>query len=229
MPSWAGRYTDRHGSEEMVLESDGRESIRTTIRGVPFEGDTMDTLGALAGDPPVDAMFTFLDGDLCACLLEWELTMPVEFEGHGERLATVHCALRLGNPKVSGGLDEEHLTVTLRLDGRDYRTTHPTYDFEDGLEEIALALPPGTRLKACISCAWSDYFPVGHGMMTGLACFRDAKDAYRRCDGKRGPNGIFAIWPQRTEFVQETWLCDQFEPRTGNPGYRGDFPARRRL
>ncbi|MFJ8629624.1 DUF6304 family protein [Streptomyces sp. NPDC093568] len=49
---WPGRYTDRHGSEEIVFESDGREVIRTTIRGVRFEGDTMDTLGALTGDRP---------------------------------------------------------------------------------------------------------------------------------------------------------------------------------
>ncbi|WP_341846348.1 DUF6304 family protein [Streptomyces regalis] len=31
-----GRYTDRHGSEEIVFESDGRDSIRTTIRGAAF-------------------------------------------------------------------------------------------------------------------------------------------------------------------------------------------------
>ena len=37
---WPGRYTDRHGTEEIVFESDGRELIRTTIRGVGFEGET---------------------------------------------------------------------------------------------------------------------------------------------------------------------------------------------
>ncbi|MFE6170636.1 DUF6304 family protein [Streptomyces sp. NPDC056464] len=227
MRRWSGRYTDRHGSEEIVLETDGRETIRTTIRGVRFEGETMDTLGALSGEPPLDAMFTFLDGDLCACLLEWGLTMPVEVEGQGERVATLHCALRLGNPAGTGGLDEEHLTLTLGLDGRAHRTTHPTYDFEDGLHEIALALPPDTRLKACVACAWSDYHPVGHGMMSGLACFRDAKDVYRQCDGKKGPRGILTIWPQHTEFVQETWLCDQFEHRTSTWGYRSEFPFRR--
>ncbi|WAZ25030.1 DUF6304 family protein [Streptomyces cinnabarinus] len=215
---WPGRYTDRHGTEELTFESDGRELIRTTIRGVRFEGETMDTLGALTGEPP-DPMFVLRDGDLWSCLLEWGLTMPVEVGDEGERIATLHCALNLWYPE-----ETEDLTVTLRLDGRELRATHP--DFEDALHEIGAALPVDTRLKACISCAWSDYSPVGHGMMTGLACFRDAKDAYRVCDGKHGPRGIFEIWPRHTEFVQETWLCEQFEHRTSDRGYRGPFPFR---
>ncbi|NNN34616.1 hypothetical protein HLK59_30505 [Streptomyces sp. S3(2020)] len=215
---WPGRYTDRHGSEEIVFESDGRELIRTTIRGVRFEGETMDTLGALTGEPPEQA-FTFAEGDLWSCLLEWGLTMPVEVSGQGERIATVHGALQLWYPDQA-----ENLTVTLRLDGYEFRATHP--DFEDALHEIGRELPRAVRLKACIACAWSDYHPVGHGMMTGLACFRGAKDVYRRCDGKKGPNGILTIWPRHTEFVQETWICDQFEHRTSDRGYRGPFPFR---
>lgn len=219
--TWPGRYTDRHGSEEIVVESDGRELIRTTIRGVRFEGETMDTLGALTGEPPEPA-FTFTDGDLFDCLVEWGLTMPVDVAGQGERIATVHCALQLGYPMAG-----EHLTVTLRLDGHDY-TAGPLYDFEEALHEIGRALPRAARLKACISCVWSDYHPVGHAIMTGLACFRGVKDIYRRCDGKKGPNGILTIWPRRTEFVQETWVCEQFEHRTSDLGYRGRFPYPRR-
>ncbi|MDN3021825.1 DUF6304 family protein [Streptomyces sp. S.PB5] len=215
---WPGRYTDRHGFEEIAFESDGRELIRTTIRGVRFEGETMDTLGALTGEPPVPA-FTFQEGDLWSCLLEWGLTMPVEVAGQGERIATVHCALQLWYPE-----EAENLTVTLRLDGHEFRATHP--DFENALHEIGRELPRSVRLKACIACAWSDYHPVGHSMMTGLACFRGAKDVYRRCDGKKGPNGILTIWPEHTEFVQETWVCEQFEHRTSDRGYRGPFPYR---
>jgi hypothetical protein len=55
-----GRYTDRHGAEEIVFESDGRELIRTTIRGVLFENDSIDDLGALSGEPPEQA-FSFVE------------------------------------------------------------------------------------------------------------------------------------------------------------------------
>jgi hypothetical protein len=220
--TWPGRYTDRHGSQELVFESDGRELIRTTIRGVLFEGETMDALGALAGEPPA-AMFRLADGDLCSCLLEWEVPLPVAAAGQTPRTGVLHCALRLGDPVASGALDEESLTVTLRLDGRAYGG-EDYGDFETALYDIQRRLPPGEFLRACIACAWSDYHPVGHSMMTGLACFRDTKDRYGRVDGKHGPQGIFALWPQLTEFVQETYLCGEFEPRGAHAGYRGAFP-----
>ncbi|WP_328751524.1 DUF6304 family protein [Streptomyces sp. NBC_00285] len=221
---WPGRYTDRHGTEEIVFESDGRELIRTTIRGVVFESESMDDLGALNGEPPEQA-FAFFDGGLCSCLLEWQVPMPVEVQGSGVRPGVLHCALRLGGPAGPGrGLDAETLAVTLRLDGREYRNADGQGWFEEALVDIQRKLPPGDRLRACISCAWSDYNPVGSGFMAGLACFRDTKDRYRQVSGKHGPTGIFALWQDLTEFVQETWLCPEFEHRGSHKGYRGSFP-----
>ncbi|MGC5034682.1 DUF6304 family protein [Streptomyces sp. DT190] len=219
-----GRYTDRHGSQEIVLESDGRELIRTTIRGVPFEGETMDCLGALAGTPP-ERMFRFLDGHLCSCLLEWDVPLPLDVAGQGRLTGVLHCGLRLGDPVPAphGGLSEERLTVTLRLGGHAYGA-EDHLDFETALYDIQHRLPAGFRIRACIACAWSDFSPAGHGMMTGLACFRDVKDRYRRVEGKHGPRGVFALWPARTEYVQETHLCGEFEARGAHGGYRGTFP-----
>jgi len=221
MRHWPGRYTDRHGSEEVVFETDGAQLIRTTIRGVLFEGDSMVGLGPLAGDPP-EAMFSLLGGDLWFCLLEWELPLPVEVEGRGVRPGALHCALHLGDPAdPAHSSDEDNLVLTLRLDGREYRTARPHHDFEDALHELQRLLPPGARLKACIACAWSDYSPVGSGFMGELACFRDVKDAYRQVADKRD---LFALWPAHTESVLETWLCEEFEQRTSHEGYRGPFP-----
>ncbi|MDV7220845.1 DUF6304 family protein [Streptomyces prunicolor] len=224
---WPGRYTDRHGNEVVVFESDGRESIRTTIRGVRFEGDSMDDLGALGGEPP-EAPFTFFDGALCACLLEWEVPMPVTVEGQGVRTAALDCALWLGAPAGPGkGLEYERLFTILRLDGQEHLTTEDHGTFEEALNDLQRwLLPAGVRLRACVACAWSDYSPAGNGLMAGLACFRDAKDRYRQVDGKHGPTGIFAVWQELTEFVQETWLCGEFEHRAGDTGYRGSFPSR---
>ncbi|MFF8672770.1 DUF6304 family protein [Streptomyces sp. NPDC015242] len=220
-----GRYTDRHGAQDVVFESDGRELIRTTIRGVRFEGESMDALGALSGEPPAE-MFRFLDGDLCSCLLEWEVPLRVDVAGRDTRAGVLRCALRLGDPGPAPhrGLDEQSLTVALRLDGHTYGGPAGHDDFEAALYDIQHRLPPGARLRACVACAWSDYSPAGHGLMAGLACFRDAKDRYRRVDGKHGPHGIFALWPERTEQVQETHLCGEFEPRGAHGGYRGPFP-----
>ncbi|QNP69377.1 hypothetical protein IAG44_07960 [Streptomyces roseirectus] len=228
MRYWPGHYTDRHGREPVVFTSDGRARIRVTIRGVLFEGDSMDDLGALSGEPPARA-FTFMDdGALCSCLLEWQEPLPVTVEGDGTRTGALHCALRMGDPRpAGGGIDAQALSVFLRLDGRDYPAEGVHHGIEDALHEIQLRLPAGTRVKACVACAWSDYSPAGSGLMGDLACFRDAKEAYRRVRGKHGPDGIFACWDRLTEFVQETWLCGEFEERTGSPGYRGAFPYTR--
>ncbi|WP_262056532.1 DUF6304 family protein [Streptomyces sp. STR69] len=213
-----GRYTDRHGSEDVVFESDGRQLIRTTIRGVHFESYSMNDLRALDGEPP-EASFTISDGALCSCLLEWEVPLSVAVEGQGVRATVLDCALRLGGPVGPlRGLDVEILTTTLRLDGREYRNNEGGDNFEDALHEIQRRLPAGVRLWACTACARSDYLPVGHGLMGGLGCFRDARP---------GPDGVLDAWNEHTEFVQETWLCEQFEHRatTRHTGHRGPFPS----
>lgn len=221
---WPGRYTDRHGTEEVVFASDGRESIRTTIRGVVFEGYMMDDLGAVSGEPP-EQMFAFFDGALCSCVLEWEVPIPVEVRGSGVRPGVLYCTLRLGDPAgPKRGLDAETLTTVLRFDGYEFRNRDGQDDFEDALHQVQRSLPRSARIRACVSCDWSDYHPVGHSLMGGLACFRDIKDRYLRVEGKVGPHNIFDVWDDHTEFVQETWLCEQFEHRRDGQGYRGSFP-----
>ncbi|MET7473252.1 DUF6304 family protein [Streptomyces sp. NPDC005648] len=219
---WPGRYTDRHGAQDVVFESDGRGMIRTTIRGVRFEGSDMDDLGALDGEPPETA-FSFHHGGLCSCVLEWTVPLPVEQDG-GVRTGALHCVLRLGDPRPPRGLDAETLTVTLRLGDDEYRGADHHSDFENALSDIGRRLPAGSRIRACVACAWSDYHPAGAPLMGGLACFRDVRDRYRQVHGKHGPHGVFAIWDELTEFVQETWLCEQFEHRGPEAGYRGSFP-----
>ncbi|MER7561990.1 hypothetical protein ABTZ93_03375 [Streptomyces sp. NPDC097941] len=44
-------------------------------------------------------------------------------------------------------------------------------------------------------------------------------------DRKHGPTGIFAPWQDLTEFVQETWLCPEFEHRGPHGSYRVPFPG----
>ena len=64
-------------------------------------------------------------------------------------------------------------------------TTGPPHGlFEDALVGIQRQLPPDTVLKACISCAFSDYHPAGSGLSAILACSRDNKAAYLQVSGK---------------------------------------------
>ena len=58
----------------------------------------------------------------------------------------------------------------------------------------------------------------GHDLFGGLACFRDNKSGYRAV---RSEGDSFRIWATVTEFVQETYLCPEFERRLPGTGYRG--------
>ena len=56
--------------------------------------------------------------------------------------------------------------------------------FEDELLDLVRQLDPRESIAACITCAYSDYSPVGHGLFGWLACFRDAKQDYLRIRSK---------------------------------------------
>ncbi len=107
-----------------------------------------------------------------------------------------------------------------------YRNAAGADTFEDALNKVQRQLPRGKDAGLC-RVRLVRLQPVRQRADgAGLACFRDAKDRYRQVDGKHGPTGIFAIWDQHTEFVQETWLCGEFEHRSStHTGYRGPFPA----
>jgi hypothetical protein len=109
------------------------------------------------------------------------------------------------------------LRLRLHIKEHEYLSSGKTGWFEDELLDLARQLPAGTYLKACINCAFSDYSPYGHGLFGGLACFRNSKQEYRQVKSK---GDLFQIWEKNAGFVQETYLCPEFERRT-RAGYRG--------
>ena len=90
--------------------------------------------------------------------------------------------------------------------------------FEDQRADIQRQMPEGTYPKAYICCAFSDYSPLGHGLFGWLACFRGNKAGYRSIRTKRN---LCDVRGTMTEFVQETFLCPEFERCAPGTGYRG--------
>ncbi|MFC9243612.1 DUF6304 family protein [Streptomyces sp. NPDC057136] len=214
--SWAGWYRDGHGSDAVILTTDGQQ-LRIRTRGVDFEGESFDGLGPVAGVPPEGAEFTLADGVLDDCVLEWDLPLPVLVAGT-VRQATLSCLLSLRR-------SDPDLALALHLDGAVYESARAAGDFAAALATIQRILPAGIRLQTCIACAFSDYFPVPvRGLSGALACFRGAKDAYRAAaDG----GDVAELWDRRTGFVQEIWSCQEFEARPAEgagTGHRGAFP-----
>lgn len=51
-----------------------------------------------------------------------------------------------------------------------------------------------------------------------MACFRNSEQAYLSLKGKAA---YFNLQKEIAEFVQETYLCPEFEKRIAGTGYRG--------
>lgn len=215
--TYPATYEDRHGREQVAIHNDG-EVLRLTVRGVTFSGPDFDSLSpSPEAEPALLESFMLYGGDLCVCTLRWTMPLPL-VSGGVETPAWLDASLILGEPAPPRGLTQERLALELRSSLGNFRSRGTSGWFEDELLELQAQLPEGCFLKACITCAWSDYSPVGHGLFGGLACFRDDKQAYAQVGSKEE---LFSLWERRTEFVQETYQCPQFSRRIPGSGYRG--------
>jgi hypothetical protein len=168
---YPARYQDAQGEEQTLIENDGKQ-LRMVVRGVEFVGPDFDALEAtLDSTDPRLAAFTLEAGSLCACRLECAMPLPVVV---GQEMidGQLLMHLELGQPRLErpGGIDQETLHLCFSFGGASFwsKGTSNGY-FEDELGDIQQALPEGAYLKACISCAFSDYSPAGHGAFGRLA------------------------------------------------------------
>jgi hypothetical protein len=194
--------------------------LRVSVRQVDFAGNDFDSLEAVGGPEVAEsAGFVLEGGALCSCAIDCTIPVPVVTADGVERCdLSVHWVLGQPRPKPRGGIDREELRLSLTFRGRQIVSSGTFGWFEDELLDIQRQLPDGNYLRACITCAFSDYNPGGHGLFGGLACFRGNKSQYLAVKNKQD---LFAIWDTMTEFVQETYLCPEFQLRHRGTGYRG--------
>ena len=132
----------------------------------------------------------------------------------------VHSAL--GSPLPNGRIDSEVVELALEFQGQTFRFMGTSAWFEDELVDLQRRLPSGVYMLACVNCAFSDYSPAGHGCFGGLACFRGAKEAYKKVNTKAD---LFQAWDRLTEFVQETYVCPEFERRRPGAVIEDESPS----
>lgn len=132
--AWAGWYRDRQGAESVTISASGGQ-LRTSIRGVAYEGATFATLGAVGASEV-----------LASCVLEWDMPLPVHVDGTVQQ-ATLSCLLTLGGPTGNEPpLDRSDLNLTLHYGGAAYEAGVADGDFDDALGRIRRQLPPGAEL-----------------------------------------------------------------------------------
>ncbi|WIG59007.1 MAG: hypothetical protein OJF49_001754 [Ktedonobacterales bacterium] len=213
-------YRDVWGEEITTIENDSK-LLRMRVRGAEFTGSSFDSLEA-----PHDATeaqlssFTLMTSYkmLCSCCIDCDIPIKV-VAGNECMEATLHMHLDLGSPRPNGRIEHEYLQLTLAIGDATFISSGKSGGwFEDELGDIQRALPEGMYTKSCINCAFSDYSIFGQGMFGDMACFRDNRQAYLAARGKRE---FMRIWDTKTEQVQETYLCPEFQRRTPGTGYRG--------
>lgn len=220
--TYRARYKDRFGEEATMILNDG-ETLTMVIRGVRFRGTDFDSFEPQeVPDPAQLSKFTFLQGSLCYCTIEADIPVPVVTPtGTVDGLLTFE--FDLGEPLPMGQMDRERLKLGLAVSGRNYSSEGKTGWFEGEMLDLQGRLPPGTFMKACINCAFSDYSPYGHGLFGNLICFRANKAGYLALPSGQDfcKDAYFAVMDTVSEMVQETDLCPEFERRAPGTGYRG--------
>ena len=211
---YQGTYSDARGREIIAFLNDGK-TLRTTIRGVEFSGPDFDGMSPVSGG--IDLMgFTLNRGELCACLLAFDVPVPVIVQG--SEVSGVLCVqLELGAPAPNGGIDRVRLVIVLEYDEHRVASSGSSGGFFcDELADIERQLPESVYIKACINCLFSGYSPGGHGLYGGMMCFRNIKSEYLQVKSKRD---FFSVVGRKDRFVQETYLCSEFSRRI--PGMYG--------
>ena len=205
--TFPGVYRDKHGSETIELHNDG-DILRTTIRGVAFCGDDFDSL-APAADTAPDALvsFTLGAGSLCDCGLRVEIPIHISLRGSVAE-GILDAKLDIGAPAANGGVEHEHLQLTLACDGSRITSPGTSGYFESELREIQKQLPEDIYLKTCFNCLYADYSPYGYGLFGSMLCFRNIKNEYLQVSNKEE---FWAIHGRQERLVQETHLCEEFE------------------
>ena len=211
---YQGTYSDARGQEIIAFLNDGK-TLRTTIRGVEFSGPDFDGMSPVNGS--IDLMgFTLNHGELCACLLAFNVPVPVIAQG-SEVSGVLRVQLELGASAPNGGIDRERLVIVLEYDEHRVASSGSSGGFFcDELADIERQLPESVYIKACINCLFSGYNPGGHGLYGGMMCFRNIKSEYLQVKSKRD---FFSIVGRQDRFVQETYLCSEFSRRVPGMGY----------
>jgi hypothetical protein len=220
LATYAATYRDRHGEVATTITNDGKQ-LRMAVRGIELVGKFFDDFEPVTSiDAALQAGLSFFYNDLSSCVLECDIPVPVVCDRE-TLTGNLHVWLDLSvqPASITRGPDPKVLRLTLTVGDQSYTSgwASPSF-FEDKLTDIQAALPEGMYIKCCFTCAFSDYSPYGNGLFGNLACFRDNKEAYHQV---RTKHQLFAIWDTHTEFVQETYMCPEYERREPGAGYRG--------
>lgn len=211
-------YRDEFGEETVTIENDG-ETLSLVLRGKEFRGKNFHSFGISdEKDLSENHPFNLCLGDLCGYSID--LDIPVSLVSNSEeKQAHLHVHVEYAKGDEENRVNHEVLQFMIEHRGQVYKSGGKNLysTFDEQLTELADIMPKDVYLKTCWNCVYSDYFISGSGMFGEMACFRKTRDEYLKVNSKIE---LSRLWKQRTEDVQEIYLCPEFEKRPLGVGGR---------
>jgi len=227
-------YTDKNGRVITTLhnlfDEKGTQCLEVVIDGVHFVGSSFDTLELRNLENYSEEQlnrFTFnkvpISGssryiwELCDCRLDVHIPQTVEdINNETEIIADLKLVLDLGKPYSNGGIESLNAQFTLSFENLKFISESDIV--ETGFAQIQKEMMPTFKFKNCFSCHYSDYSPIGNGFFATMMCYRNQKAEYLTAVKKED---FFKLEAKGYIQVQETYRCEEFEPREKDTGYRG--------
>lgn len=225
--SYPAAYRDARGEEQIVIENDG-QTLRMVVRGVEFISTpfgSFDGFTPMAQEEVLQAGFALnRHHNLIAATLIFEVPMSIV-----AGMETVPSTLTVQIDLESVGAREEadqswaDPRITLSVGDSRYTSSGGWGCFEMELLQIQRQLPPDAYIKCCFNCAFSGYNPYGNGLW-GMYCHRNYKKDYVQANSKFE---WIKLNEAAAEYVQELYLCPEFQRWNGETGYRDGLHVNR--
>ena len=109
---------------------------------------------------------------------------------------------------------------SLHINQEVYQNNHSLFFyFEDDLTNIYRKIKNKYMMKCCFTCQWSDYSPYGNSDFGTMMCYRRYKEEYSKVNDKK----TCFKYADNLDFEskQETYICNEYEPRIHFSRYRG--------
>ncbi|WP_298544920.1 DUF6304 family protein [uncultured Aquimarina sp.] len=228
MRKYLATYQDQRGTEEVVIKSDGSD-MYFTLRGIDFEGQDFEMLGAEEIDDSKFDYEMFQDGSGDLTNFTLAVTIPIllfDSIKKNKFTAPLIVHVEVGETTTIKGLDSELTCLMLTTSFGEFTVEKKLEWMEDALIAIQNQLPEHIYLNTCLSCKYSNYHPVGNGMFGGLCCFKNYKAAIRQMNNKYD---LMNSWTEERVknkslfFVQETFDCQEHQLPTKEDWFYKDW------
>ncbi len=154
--------------------------------------------------------------ELCNCKIMVNIPTLIKDVDTGEVFEeNLEIKFEIGKSIGNGMTEDVRVSLNLKIFNKHYSAIN--YAFEDGANEIRNQIEPKYKFNSCFGCNFSDYSPYGKAIFGTMLCFKNQKEEYLKVKSKEG---LFNLG-QEDQIVQETYYCEDFEPRGINVGYRG--------